>query len=356
MKAIFNKLRKNTGKALTAVVLASSVALSALFVPLVNAQASQVLWEGWTKSRNVTAGQANYTDTTNAKSGDVVRVQLWHHNRENPAGPLANNVKVRFIVPSSEGTSHSVTGISSADNAPTITDSTTIVTAPETTTMEYIPGTAKFRYNKGAQDGNPACETGFDFPPDSCYATVSLPDSVITSGVNLDAFRGGPLRGCNAHHETVAIDVTFKKKEIPPQKNAVCKVLNVQTFDNRRVTANVNGEVENGTIIGYEIDWGDGNKSNSQSAEHTYAADGTYNIVSRVQVRFNDGEERWVTASACTAQVTFEGEKPPTVEVPPTPTPPSLPDTGMGSLVGIFTAVSTAATLAYRFVWARRYN
>lgn len=348
---IFKKFKKQSAKSLVAVVLTSFVALSALAMPLASAQQSQVLWEGWTKSRNLTAGQTEYTDVTNAKANDVVRVQTWHHNRENPAGPQASNVKVRFIVPSSEGTSHNITGISSADNAPTISDSTTINTAPESTTVEYIAGSAKFRYNKGAADGNAACETGFNYPPESCYATVALPDSVVTTGVNLDAIRGGTLRGCNAHHETVAIDVVVKKKAAPV-KDAVCKAVSVQAYDNRRVTANVQGGVTNGQIVGYEINWGDGSTSTSQSAEHTYAQDGTYKIVTRVQVKFTDGETVWVTSAACTSEVTFQPGKPPVV--PPTAT--TLPDTGMGSMLGIFAATSVAGTLAYRFVLARRFQ
>lgn len=351
---ILNKIKQVSAKGLVAVAVTSAIALSAVFMPLVSAQQSQITWEGWTQSRNITAGETVYKDTTNAKANDVVRVQLWQHNRENPAGPQASNVKVRFVVPSTEAQSHGITGISSADNAPTISDTTTVNTAPESTTVEYIPGTAKFKYNKGAADGNPACETGFDYPPESCYAVVPLSDSVVTTGVGLDAIRGGTLRGCNAHHEVVAIDVVVKKKA-PPVKDAVCKAVSIQVHDNRRVTANVQGGVTNGQIIGYEINWGDGSTSTSQSAEHTYAKDGTYKIVSRVQVKFTDGETKWVASSACTSEVTFEGEKPPVVTPPPAATT-TLPDTGMGSMLGIFTAVSVAGSLAYRFVLARRFN
>lgn len=333
-------------------LLISVFVASMLAIPTVSAE-NPITWEGWTKSKNVTKGQTDYQDVTNASPNDVVQVMLWHHNRENPAGPLANNVNVKFVVPNTENTSHIITGISSADNAPTISDPTTVNTAPDTTTVEFISGSAKYRYNKGAADGNPACETGFNYPPDSCYATVSLPDSIVTTGVNLDTYRGGPLRGCNAHHETVIIQVKVKKHE-QPVKMAVCKNVAIVAYDKRRVTAAVNGTVQNGQIVDYEIDWGDGNKSNAQSAEHTYSADGTYKIVTRFKVKFSDGEERWVTSDSCQGEVKFEGSKPPVVVVA---TPPAaLPDTGIGSLAGLFMAVSAAATLAYRFVWLRRYN
>lgn len=344
-------------------ILSGLMALSAFATPLTNAQ-SPVLWEGWTKSRNLTTGETEYQDVTNAKDKDVVKVMLWHHNRENPtAGPMAQNVKVRFVVPNSLGTSHFITGISSADNAPTISDTTTVNTAPEETEIDYIPGSAKFRYNKGAADGNPACETGFNYPPDSCYATVSIPDSVVTGGVNLDTIRGGQLRGCNAHHETVAIEVVVKKKETPPPTPvALCKAITLQAFEDRRARVSVTGQVQNAEIIGYEINWGDGSKSNKQTDEHQYASVGTYNISARVQVRYPDGTTEWKASSACTGKVTFEEGKPPTVVVTTTPPPTvttvtTLPDTGAGEIFGIFTATSVAGAAAHRvFALRRRFT
>lgn len=334
-------------------LLCSVLALSVLVTPLVKAQNSKVLWEGWTKSKNVTAGETEYKDSTNAKPNDEVQVMLWHHNRENPAGPQASNVKVQFIVPSTEGTIHQITGISSADNAPTISDATTVNTAPKVTKLNYIPGSAKFRYNKGAADGNPACQTGFDYPPANCYVTVSLPDSIVTNGVNLDTIRGGPLRGCNAHHETVAIKVVVKEK--PKPSTGVCKVASLEVIGDRKVRVSVTGTVENAEIVGYEINFGDGTKSSKQTDVHTYAKDGNYRIVTRVQVKLADGSTVWVTSEDCEKVVKFTADKPPVITTPPpTVTPTSLPDTGAGDLIGIFTAVSLAGAVAYRFVWLKR--
>ena len=354
---IANKLKTLFTKPILALILISAIALSSLFMPFVSAQQSQVLWEGWTKSRNITEGQTEYTDVTNAKPDDVVRVQLWHHNRENPAGPLANNVKVHFSVPTNFGKSHDITGTSSADNAPTISDATTVNTGQEETKVEFIPGSSKFRFNKGAQDGRTECETGFNYPPASCYATVSLPDSVITTGVNLDTFRGGPLRGCNAHHETVIIDVVVKKKTThPPVSTGMCKVATLDVFADRKVKVTVVGKVSNAEIIGYEIDFGDGTKSNQQSAYHQYEKDGTYRIVTKVNVKYADGTTEWVTSEDCMKSITFEGEKPPVVTPVNTPSATVLPDTGAGDIVGAFMAISFAGMLAYRFVWLRQYN
>jgi uncharacterized repeat protein (TIGR01451 family) len=190
--------------------LLAALLVSGLTVPfvagLVTAQ-NQVVMEGHTKALNVTAGETEYKDTTNANVDEVVQVQLWQHNRELPEGTKAVNNRVRFIVPDQAGTTQTITGISSADNSNTITDTTTVKLSMERAKLQYVQGTAKFRYNKGAAEGDASCKTGMEFPPERCYATVKISDEVVKAGVNLDEVRGGPLIGCNAYHETVTIQV-----------------------------------------------------------------------------------------------------------------------------------------------------
>lgn len=207
---------KSMQKKLLASLLVTTLALSSVggFATAQN----QVRWEGWTKSLNATNGETQYKDVTNAKVDEVVQVQLWHHNRENPAGTQAQNTRVKFTVPSGQGKTHTITGTSSADNAPTITDTTTINTTLDRNKLDYIEGSAKFRYNKGAAEGDKSCQTGFEYPPERCYATVSISDEVVNSGVNLDAIRGGKLRGCNAFHETVTIQVRVKADVVSVNK------------------------------------------------------------------------------------------------------------------------------------------
>lgn len=201
-----NLLRKLKGLPKSLKVLALTTL--AVAMPVIGVvQANTDLMEGHVKSLNVTAGETEYKDTTSAKVDEVVQVQLWHHNRENPAGEKVENTTVKFDVPTEQGKTQVVTGTSSSDNGNTIEDTTTINLSLERARLDYIEGSAKFRYNKGAADGDETCQTGFDFPPERCYATVSIPDAVIDGGVNLDEYRGGPLTGCNAFHETVIIQV-----------------------------------------------------------------------------------------------------------------------------------------------------
>lgn len=207
MKSIFNRLPKklSTKIALLFATLLGVAAFGAITV------ANSTLMEGNTRSLNVTRGQNDYQKTTNASDGEVVQVQVWLHNRENPNGERANNTVVKIGVPQNQpGTNQNITGTITSDNFNTVTDTTTVVLDDAKSSIEYIPGTAMYRYNKGAADGDQTCETGFDTPPARCYTTVKISDSVISGGVNLDSIRKTSLRGCNAHHETVTVQVRVK--------------------------------------------------------------------------------------------------------------------------------------------------
>jgi uncharacterized repeat protein (TIGR01451 family) len=217
IRSITNKIKRTStkSKALLLVIFALAFGMAN-----VAQAANEVQLEGWTKSLNVTANQTEYQDSTSAMVDDVVQVEVWHHNMENPAGAKANNTRVKVAVPNQPGKTQVITGTTSADNANTVTDSTVVNLSLDQAHVEYMPGTAKFKYNKGAQDGDAACQTGFNFPPDRCFVTVAVPDSVVTdpNGFNLDTVRGGPLTGCNAHHETVTVQVRVKASVVSVNK------------------------------------------------------------------------------------------------------------------------------------------
>ncbi len=66
--------------------------------------------------------------------------------------------------------------------------------------------------------------------------------------------------------------------------------------------------------------------------------------------------------TACATQVTYSPNQPPVVTPPTTITPASsvtpseLPNTGAGSVVGMFAAVTAAGAAGYRFVLGRRLS
>jgi uncharacterized repeat protein (TIGR01451 family) len=198
---ILNKLTKKTK------ILGLFLALLSTGFIATSAIASQpVLMEGGVTALNVTQG-TSYSDSTNLQVDEVAQIQLWHHNRQAPNTLNATNTVVKFQIPSAEGKSQTIRGISSSDNGNTINDTTDINLSLDKASLRYEPGSAKFKYNKGAIDGRAECITGYDYPPEDCFTVVSLPDSVVTTGVNLDAYRGGPLKGCNAYHEYVTIRI-----------------------------------------------------------------------------------------------------------------------------------------------------
>jgi len=212
-----NKLRTLLTRQPKILLLLIAVIVGGIFATT-NAIASEpVLMEGGVTSLNASTG-TDYANTTNLKVDEVAQVQLWHHNREAPDTAVATNTVVKFNIPNADGVNQTVSGTSSSDNGNTINDTTTIKLSQDNASLQYEPGSAKFKYNKGAVDGRAECITGYDFPPADCFTVVSLPDSVITSGVNLDSYRGGPLEGCNAFHESVTVRVRSVAESIKVDK------------------------------------------------------------------------------------------------------------------------------------------
>lgn len=198
---------KNLKKRITLFTLFLTIMLGGLFVATNGLAVNTVPMEGNVTSLNATKGDKDYTDSTSIMVDEVAQVQLWHHNMKAPDTDVANNTVVKFEVPSKEGKTQVIRGVSSSDNGNTVSDTTTVNLSLDKASLQYVKGSAKFKYNKGAADGRKECMTGYEYPAASCFALVSIPDSVVTTGVNLDKYRGGPLKGCNAYHETVIIQV-----------------------------------------------------------------------------------------------------------------------------------------------------
>ena len=128
-----------------------------------------------------------------------------------------------------------------------------------------------------------------------------------------------------------------------------CNVLNASILSGRTVEVAADIEKsENVTITGYEFNWGDGNvnESSSNSARHTYAADGNYHIVATVN---HEGGSS--TAVTCEADVSFNTPTP-----PPTPPehPPELPNTGPAAAVAGLLGTGTLAGATHAWVNSRR--
>jgi hypothetical protein len=182
-------------------------------------------------------------------------------------------------------------------------------------------------------------------------------DALFTTGALVGTDQpDGNVWGCWTQRVYVTFNVQVKEVEEPkPTPSYECKVTDVKVDDvkTRKVTATVNGTAANGAkIVGYKIEWGDGSSSNKQTDSHTYAKDGSYTIKGYVQVELPGGEKKWVNSNNCTKVVKFDNGQPVTPVTPEVPT--TLPDTGAGDVLGIFTATSAAGAAAHRVFTARR--
>jgi hypothetical protein len=294
--------------------------------------------------RGRVSGSSNaFTDPVNdvCTTGTQYSVQMYVHNGANQSlnnngtgQAVAHGTTVKVGVPATTATN--ITGTISANNASSVNDTLTINCNGVAKQLSFVQNSALEQHMDGS--------------------TSPLSNNIVTTGAPIDS-RGvsGDVWGCFEERVIVYLKVEVKDTP-PPVSEGACKLVDVQPGDNRSVTATVSGTVNNATIVGYEINWGDGSAvSNKQTDSHTYAKDGTYKIVTKVNVKFADGHTEWKTAVACTKEVTFESGKPPVI--PPTVTPPTtLVKTGPGSVAAVFTAFSLAGATAYRVFMARRLS
>jgi hypothetical protein len=174
--------------------------------------------------------------------------------------------------------------------------------------------------------------------------------------------------------------VEFKETVKPVEQDLVCDLLKIVSIDRekRQVEVMLSGTATNTTISNYKIDFGDGDVVNEQRAEHVYDTYGQFTIVGHVTAEV-DGKYQTVTSDNCKQLVKFDKPVTPCPTNPnipvddpnckPCPTnpelnyddpkcveePEELPDTGAGSVIGLFTGVSMLGALGHRMWLSRRF-
>lgn len=157
--------------------------------------------------------------------------------------------------------------------------------------------------------------------------------------------------GSGTVNDGASVKVDTKEEcEEPEEPAYACDLVTATKLGDRKVRVTTEATGTNGANVKqYHYNFGDGSDvlvTDKNTVEHTYAADGTYAI--NVEVTFTvDGVDKTVTSENCEAVVTFDKD------VPPTPETPELPKTGAGSLIGLFTVITTAAAVAHN-VFSRR--
>lgn len=164
-RGLFKKLSKR--------LAAAAIIGLALFLPASSLAAQKVKMESSLGVANVTQGDTTYKHSVSAKYDEVVKLQVYYHNRENPdSGKDAKNVTVKITIPTATGKTQTVSSKVSADNASTMNSTATINLANTGAYLQYIPGSAVWRHNTGTNKNVK-------------YVNTKISDKVVTSGAGL---------------------------------------------------------------------------------------------------------------------------------------------------------------------------
>lgn len=295
-------------------------------------------------SGKLMSASGNVVDKINVNDNDVVIFRVYFHNNAGSDLNLtATNTRVKIFLPKIADSKQWATSFITADNSnPGAVTDTVDLDGPRPFLLEYIPGSA-IMTNNVFTNGTP------------------LSDNIVTNTGALVGYNAvdGRVPGCGQFSGFVTIKVKVKMQPEQVKPAFSCDALNLTVHPNRKVDANVAFTATGGaTLKDVTFDWGDGSTpqvTTGTSASHTYNRDGTFTV--KATTTFNvDGTQKSTTSDVCTKQVTFS--TPPTPPTPtPTPTPPvgKLPDTGAGSIVGMFAGVSTLAG-AIHYMWGRRFG
>jgi uncharacterized repeat protein (TIGR01451 family) len=231
-------------------VSALALTVSSVILPLaaVKAATDSVAIEGTIQVANVTAGDTSYKNSVNAKVDEVVKVQVWYHNREDAnSGKIAKNLKVGIAIPTAAGKAQTIGGQISADNSNTVSKTASVNLSVDEANLEYIPGSAKWRHNTGADANKPECITGNDpaGAPASCYTETIISDDVAKGGAGV---RLEDQKPCFAHEATVTVLMRVKASAVKVNKY-------VSKYDGDSNVQNNNWQIANTANAGDKLDY-----------------------------------------------------------------------------------------------------
>lgn len=163
---LFNTLPKR--------IAAGAATLAAVLVlPIATLAAPTVRLDGTMGIANVTRGDTTYRESVAASYDEVVKVQMYYHNRENPdSGRIANDLRLKFEVPATAGGTQTIRGTLSSPDANTVTDTVSVNLDRADAYLEFIPGTAKWKHNAGTNENVNIVET-------------TLSDEIVYGGTGL---------------------------------------------------------------------------------------------------------------------------------------------------------------------------
>lgn len=214
MKNVFSYIRTAAARPLLA--LAALVAVVAL--PLSTAMAESVKIEGSLGVANVTRGDTKYDlSGVDATYDQVVKFQVYYHNMENPdSGKVAENLNVKINIPTTVGKSRTVTTEIKGSNTNTVTDQVYVNINRDDAYLEFIPGSAVWKHNKGTNQ-----------QPNIVEEKIS--DAVVTSANGLVIENAKP---CFNFDATITVLARVKVPAVKVVKQSRVKGSNAQWSNN----------------------------------------------------------------------------------------------------------------------------
>ncbi len=288
--------------------------------------------------KNVTSGSKTYDESVIAANKDVVRFKVQYYNTELAnSGKVANNMTIVVDFPNELGKTQVVGATIKGDNTNTIYDSATAHLGSDTSSMTYIPGTAKWQRNVGDRQN-------ID------YQFVDLNDNVITEGKPIVL---GDIQPSYEFEGFVYFDAQIKEEYKPPEPVYECTSLTavVSQTDRMSYTFTTKTKMSDDVSVNkYVYDFGVAGESkvNTDKSQITkvYKDYGTYN--SEVEVVFNVGDTQ--KSDICKTSVTINDQP---VEPPVTPPSPELPNTGPASVMAGLFGTGALGYGAYSFRLSR---
>jgi uncharacterized repeat protein (TIGR01451 family) len=272
-------------------------------------------------------GTTAWTTTVVAKPGETVQYEIAYKNTGNST---QNDVAIRDQLPA--GVTY-VAGSALLKNTNFLsgTKLSDAIVTNGVIAGTYLPGAAGYVMFDATLPAANALECGANKLRNIAYAQPS---------------------GMNYYYNTA--DVTINKDcEQPKTPVYSCDLLDVSSGSNRTVTAIVHYTGLNGASLKMvTYTWGDSSTplvTDKTSANHQYNADGTYTISTKLLFNVNGTDKYAADSESCVKTVTFT--------TPQTPeTPPVLPNTGAGSVIGIFGVVSALGAIGYRLFLGRKFT
>lgn len=198
------KLLKNLKpKVIIAMFFLATLGLSTILLANQTNASTEVEVESEAGISNGTSGDGKFHPNVTAKVDDVVKVEVWYHNKMNQdSGLIGKDFNVKINIPGDSSQVHNVTTTVGGSNTNTITKTVSASTQIPTN-LQYIPGTAYRKYNKGTNQNVNIVEE-------------KISDSVVTSGFVIP----GGLKPCWNFDETITVEarviapvVAINKKE-----------------------------------------------------------------------------------------------------------------------------------------------